>query len=374
MLAIGAPAPQTALALFAGFLTVGIMLRVSRMIPATSSGVRFGGFSAVVGWRTVWLTAGAVGLAVTLLVVGLIVGDFPVPVVDALRTAFFERGGEYDFVVNTLRFPRVVTALLAGICLGLSGAIFQTLIGNPLVSPDIIGIDQGAAVCAVFILVVGGNIALLPIAAFAGALATALFIYVLAWKRGVSGTRLVLVGIGVNAVLAAVVTFMLVRFPIERVAAAARWQAGTLFGSSWEDVRILAVGLILLSPLAWYWTRKLRMLELGDEAAAALGIRVERDRLILIAIGAGLASFAVAVVGPLSFVALLVPHLARLLGGPMTTGLLALTAALGAGLLLGADLVAQRLFAPTTLPAGVVTAAIGGPYFLYLLYRYNRAI
>lgn len=191
-------------------------------------------------------------------------------------------------------------------------------------------------------------------------------------RRGGSGSRLVLVGIGSNAVLAAGITFVQVRFPIEQVVAPARWQAGTLFGASWDDDKTLAVAMSILFPTAFILIRRLRILQLGDDSAAALGIHVERDRLMLIATGACLAAIAVAVVAPLTFVALLVPHFARLLVGNLTGGVLVVTALLGAVFLLGADLIAQRVFAPVSLPAGVATAARGGPYFLFLLARHSR--
>ena len=282
-------------------------------------------------------------MMIALMLLGLTVGDFPIPASDALTTALWDRSGEYHFVINSLRFPRITVAVLAGMCLAASGAIFQSLVGNPLVSPDIIGINNGAATCAVFIVAAGGNVSLLPCAAFAGALTKAIVIYVLAWKKGGgSGSRLVLVGIGSNAVLAAGITFVQVRFPIEQVVAPARWQAGTLFGASWDDDKTLAVAMSILFPTAFILIRRLRILQLGDDSAAALGIHVERDRLMLIATGACLAAIAVAVVAPLTFVALLVPHFARLLVGNLTGGVLVVTALLGAVFLLGADLIAQR--------------------------------
>ena len=276
-------------------------------------------------------------------------------------------------MINTLRFPRVVVAVLAGICLAVSGALFQALIDNPLVSPDIIGIDTGAAACAVAILAIGLDTRWLPYAAFAGAVGTAGLIFVLSWRRGFSGGRLVLVGIGINALLTAVITYLLVRFPIERVSAAARWQAGTLSSSSWSDARTLVIGLAVLLPVAFLLIRRLRVMQLGDDMALALGVGLERSRLAVITVGCGLAAVVVAVVGPLGFVALLVPHVARALAGTLSGGVLLLTALLGAVMLLSADLVAQRLFAPTVLPAGVVTAAAGGPYLLFVLRRFNRA-
>ena len=324
--------------------------------------------------RTVGLCTASAAAILALATIGLIVGDFPVPARSAIATAIWDRGGEFDFVINSLRFPRVVVAVLAGICLAASGALFQALIDNPLVSPDIIGIDTGAAACAVAVLAIGLDTRLLPYAAFAGALATAVLIFALSWRRGFSGGRLVLVGIGVNALLTAVITYLLVRFPIERVSAAARWQAGTLSSSSWRDARTLAIGLAVLLPAAFLLVRRLRVMQLGDDTAVSLGVGLERSRLSVIATGCGLAAVVVAVVGPLGFVALLVPHVARSLAGPLTGGVLVLTALLGAVMLLSADLVAQRLFAPTVLPAGVVTAAMGGPYLLFVLRKFNRAV
>ena len=374
MFAIAAPAANTAMIVTASLLGVFAALRLADVVPNRRFSVRIGPVSALIQSRVIVIGVAGLILAGTLLVIGLIVGDFPIGAWDALGEAFWARGGEFDFIVNTLRFPRVTVAILAGMCLGMPGAIFQALINNPLVSPDIIGVNTGAAVFAVLILATGNNIGLLPVAAFGGALGTAAIIYLLAWKRGVSGSRLVLVGVGVQALLGAVITFITVRFPIERIAAAARWQAGSLFGVSWQDARTLTIGLLLLTPAAFVLTQRLRLLQLGDEAAAGLGIHVERDRLALIAVASGLAAVAVAVIGPLGFVALLVPHMVRLMVGQLTGGTLLLTAVVGGAFLLSADLIAQRLFAPTSLPAGVVTGAIGGPYFLFLLARYNRAL
>ena len=201
-------------------------------------------------------------------------------------------GCHLQFVINSLRMPRIVVAVLAGMSLATSGALFQALINNPLVSPDIIGIDTGATACAIAILAMGLDIRLLPLMAFAGALATAAMIFLLAWRRGFSGGRLVLVGIGVNALLSAVITYLLVRYPIERVSAAARWQAGTL-ASSWSDARMLAVGLVILLPVALLLTRRLQVMQLGDGSAMSLGVGLEKSRLAVIATGCGLSATVV---------------------------------------------------------------------------------
>lgn len=372
-LAITTPTLQRSLTVVAGILLTVLFIRLADQIRLRSYNFRLYKISGRIEIKVVWLVTGTIAAIIALLGVGLIVGDYPIPASKAIPTALWDRNGEYAFIINSLRFPRIVVAILAGMCFASSGLIFQSLINNPLVSPDIIGINSGAAVLAVGILAAGGNVGYLPWAAFVGALLTASLIYLLSWKRGVSATRLVLIGIGVNSLLGAGITFITVKYPIDRVIAAARWQAGTLFGASWGDVRTLSIGLLVLLPLAFFLTNRLKILQLGDEIAITVGSSIERDRLALLAVASLLAALAVSVVGPLGFVALIVPQAARLLVGSITGGVLIFTALLGGFFLLGADLIAQRLFAPLMLPAGVITATFGGPYFLYLLARHNRA-
>jgi iron complex transport system permease protein len=323
--------------------------------------------------RTVALIAVVGALVLVVATWSMSLGEFPIPFVDVLETALGGGDGRYDFVVRTLRLPRVLTAALVGAGLAASGAIFQSLVRNPLVSPDVIGVSEGATVAAVWLIVNRGPIVLLPLGAFVGGLATAGVLYVLAWRRGISGNRLVLVGIGVDAFLTALTLFMLVRYPIDEVSSAVLWTSGTLFDSDWDDVGRLAVGLALLVPVALALMARLQVLQLGDDCARGLGVRTEATRLGLFVVAVGLVSVAVAAAGPIVFVALVVPHVARLLAGPMTAGVLVLAGLLGALLLVGADLAAQRLFAPVSLPAGVLTAAVGAPGFLFLLYRTNRS-
>ena len=372
-LAITTPTLQRSLTVLAGICLTILLIQLADRIQPRSYTFRCHNISSRFQLRVIWMSLGAIIVITILAGVGLIVGDYPIPALKAIATALWDRNGEYDFIVNSLRFPRIIVAILAGMCFASSGLIFQSLINNPLVSPDIIGINSGAAVLAVAILAAGGNIAYLPYAAFLGALLTAALIYLLSWKRGISATRLVLVGIGINAVLGAIITYITIKYPIERVIAAARWQAGTLFGATWDDARTLSIGLFFLLPPAFFLTTRLRILQLGDETAITIGSKIERDRLALLAVASLLAALAVSVVGPLGFVALIVPQAARLLIGSITGGVLIFTALLGGFFLLGADLIAQRLFAPVMLPAGVITATFGGPYFLYLLARYNRA-
>lgn len=332
------------------------------------------GLSARVDLRVAALVGVVVLLTAVVAVWKLLLGDVPLSVGEVAAALAGRVDGAADFVVRGLRLPRLLTGLGVGAALGISGAIFQGLVRNPLVAPDIIGINAGAALVAVAMIVLAGATPLLPLAAFAGAVAAAFAVYALTWRGGIAGHRLVLVGIGVNAALAALTTLLIVRYPVEQVSPAVLWMTGTLFSRDWEHVLGVGVTVAVLLPVALLLVPHLQALQLGDETARALGVRAEGSRAGLIVAGAGLAGGAVAVAGPIAFVALMVPHIARMLAGPLTAGVLLLSASLGAGLVVGADLVAEHALSPTTLPAGVVTAAVGAPYFLFLLYRTNRAL
>jgi len=303
----------------------------------------------------------------------LSLGSFAMPLGDALAAARGQGSADQIFVVQTLRLPRIVAGILIGAALAVAGAIFQGVVRNPLVSPDIIGIDSGASLVAVFWIVTGQSAALLPLAAFAGALLTAAAIYVLAWKRGIDTDRLILIGIGVGAAVAAGITFLTVRYPVEIVRPAEFWLMGSLSGSTWRDVTTLLIAALLLVPAALLLARPLRTLQLGDDVTRGLGVPIERLRLGLIVVGCGLASVAVAIAGPIAFVALMVPHVARMLAGPVSGGVILFTATLGALFLIVADAVAQHGL-PVALPVGAITAAVGAPYFLFLLYRSHARI
>ncbi|MGE0057510.1 MAG: FecCD family ABC transporter permease [Dehalococcoidia bacterium] len=300
-------------------------------------------------------------------------GSFHVPLDEVVKAAVGDSTRQNEFVVQSLRLPRVAVAICVGCALAMSGAIFQGLVRNPLVSPDIIGINAGASVVAVWWLVTGKDTAFLPLVAFGGAVGAAALIYLLTWRGGISGNRLILVGIGMNAMLSAATTYLLVKYPIDRVSNAVLWTTGSIYGSDWGDVRVIAAALLFLIPLGVVLMISLRVLQFGDDTAASLGMVVEPTRLMLILVGCALAAVSVSLAGPIGFVALIVPHVARMIAGPMTGAVLLLTGVLGALLLLGADVVAQH-YLPVTLPVGVVTAVIGAPYFLLLLYRSNTRV
>jgi iron complex transport system permease protein len=333
-----------------------------------------------------WLILLCFGISIGLAAFAMTLGTQRIPIEDVLASVLGLDQGQNDLTVRQIRLPRVTIAILAGASLAGSGAIYQALIRNPLVSPDIIGVTQGATVGALLLItgvfMTGGGIigsvvsvpsAIVPIGAFLGAIAAAFLNYALAWRRGVSGTRLVLIGIGLNAMLAAVSLYLLVTAKwLPNFGEAYRWQVGSLYSTKWEDVLVLALAMAVLLPAALALSARLQVFQLGEEVALGAGLSLERNRAMLLFVATALAAIAVAVTGPISFLALIVPHAARFLAGPFSGGVLLLSAALGSILLIVSDVIAQNAFKPLTVPAGVVTAALGAPYLLFLLYRYNR--
>ncbi|MFF7194373.1 FecCD family ABC transporter permease [Streptomyces sp. NPDC088197] len=310
--------------------------------------------------------------AVALLCASLCVGSYSVPLSDVLRSLAGRGDAATDFIVLKVRLPRAVTAVAAGAAFGLSGAVFQTLIRNPLASPDVIGITSGASAAAVVAIVVFGlGGATVSGLAVAGALATALAIYLLAWRRGVTGYRLVLVGIGVAAGLSSIVSFLLTRADIYTAQQALLWLTGSLNGADWPLARALLLCLLPLLPAVCLAVRSLPVLGLGDDSATGLGVRVERSRLVLIGLAVCLAAVATAATGPVAFVAFLSGPVARRLvhgRGPALT----LSALTGAVIMLGCDFAGQHLLGPTEFPVGVITGVLGAPGLLWLLARANR--
>ncbi|MFC0531304.1 FecCD family ABC transporter permease [Phytohabitans kaempferiae] len=322
--------------------------------------------------RALAVTLGLCAVAAALFFLALSVGSFPIPLGDVLRTLLGEGSRRDEFIVTGVRLPRVLTGLLAGMAFGLSGAIFQSLVRNPLASPDIIGITMGASASAVVCIVVFGVVgAAVSVAAFAGALGTAALIYLLAWRDGVSAYRLVLVGIGVGAALASLVSYLISRAGITSAQQALIWLTGSLNARAWTHVRPLAVALALLVPLALILLRGLEALRLGDDTAGGLGVRVERLRLTILLTAVGLAAVATAAAGPVPFVAFVAAPIARRLVRDHGTALVP-AALVGAIVMVASDLVAQHLLDRGQFPVGVVTGIVGAPYLLWLLATANR--
>ncbi|TVT17351.1 iron chelate uptake ABC transporter family permease subunit [Amycolatopsis acidiphila] len=299
-------------------------------------------------------------------VVALTTGDYPLSIPDVVRTLFGDGPPGAGFVVTTLRLPRLLTGLFVGAALGVSGGILQSVSGNALGSPDVIGFTQGSAVGAFFvILVLDGGMLAVSAGALVGGVVTAVVLYLLSYRGGVQGLRLILMGIGVSAMLLAINSYLITRASLQDAIVARSWQVGGLNGREWGHVTVAGLTLAVLLPIALAFGRRLSLLELGDDKAQALGVRTERTRLVLLAVSVALAAFTVAVAGPIAFLALAAPQVARRLSG--TAGpALATSALMGAFLLVTSDFVVQRLFG-SRLPVGVVTGAVGGLYLAWLL-------
>jgi iron complex transport system permease protein len=319
----------------------------------------------------VCLLLAAAALAAAVVLVGT--GDFPISFADVVRTLF--GGGEpgQEFIVRELRLPRVLVGLLVGAALGLAGAVFQAISRNPLGSPDVLGVSHGSAVGALVVIVLfKGGSETVALGAVAGGLATGAAIYLLAWQRGVAGYRLVLVGIGAAAILTGVINYLLTKADLVDAARATLWITGSLGGRDWTHVWPLVAVCAVLVPLVLACGRPLRMMEMGDDTAYALGVPVERVRLVALLAAVLLTAAATAAAGPVAFVALTAPQLARRLTrapGPN----LAPAALMGATLLIVADWAAQRAFGADQVPVGVVTGVLGGVYLLWLLAAERRA-
>lgn len=303
----------------------------------------------------------------------LAVGDYSVALAD-VPSALAGQGERLDvFFVRDVRLPRAGTAVLAGAALGTAGAVFQSLSRNPLGSPDIIGFTAGAATGAVLtILVIGGGMAGVSLGAMAGGLGTAALVYLLALRNGVQGYRLVLVGIGISAMLMSVRDYLITRAELTDALSAQVWMIGSLNGRGWEQVLTMGAGVAVLLPVILAFGTRLRIIEMGEQTASGLGVAVQATQLTLFAAASLLTGIAIAVCGPISFIALAAPQLARRLARAHGTTI-AGAALMGAFLLLASDVVAQRALAPVQLPVGVVTAVIGGCYLIWLLYREWRA-
>lgn len=290
-------------------------------------------------------------------------------VIDALRG---EGPKNLAVIVTQWRLPRVAMALILGAALGISGAIFQSLMRNPLGSPDVIGFNTGAySGVLVAIVLFNGSINEITAGAMAGGIITGLLVYWLAWRKGVETFRLIIVGIAIRALLIGGNTWLIINASLESALTAGLWSAGSLNGITWQK-SLPAIGVIIFAVLlAQALCRRMRLLEMGDDTACALGVPVERSRLLLMLVGVSLTAAATAVAGPISFIALVAPQISRRLCPNQKQPLL-FAALTGALLLLAADVIAQRVFLPYQLPVGVLTVSLGGLYLIGLLIRESR--
>lgn len=310
-------------------------------------------------------------LLLVLVAASLVVGSTISP--GALLATLTGAGESGDrFIILGLRLPRATLAVLVGVAFALAGGLFQSVLGNALASPDILGITGGASAAAVTaLLLLGLTGPVVAVFAGVGALLVSAAIYLLSWRSGILGYRFVLIGVAVAFLVEAVLGYLLTRADVRDAQSALVWLVGSLSGSRWDDAAVVAIGLAVLIPVLAVLSRSLLVLQLGDDSAAGLGLRVHRERTALLALAVALAALGTAAVGPVAFVAFVSAPIARRI---VSNGLaLVPTALVGGIVVVGADLVAQHLLpGGVQVPVGIITGAVGAPYLLWLLARAQR--
>ncbi|NOU69714.1 iron chelate uptake ABC transporter family permease subunit [Paenibacillus sp. LMG 31461] len=281
-----------------------------------------------------------------------------------------------DFVLFSIRLPRIIITLLSGMALALAGSILQSVTRNDLADPGIIGINSGAGVAiAIFFLYVplkvGSFVYVIPLVAFIGALITAGLIYVFAYSRtrGLDPIRLVLVGVGFSMALSGIMIVILSSAERTKVDFISKWIAGNIWGTDWPFIWALLPWLLILIPFTLFKARKLNLLSLSEESAISVGLKLERERLVLIVTAVAASASAVSVTGGIAFVGLMAPHIAKALVGQRNQLFIPVAVLLGGLLLLFADTIGRNLVDPDGVPAGIMVSLIGGPYFIYLLLK-----
>ncbi|MGV2941874.1 FecCD family ABC transporter permease [Mesobacillus sp. LC4] len=313
---------------------------------------------------------------VSTIVVSLGLGYSSVSYERILPTILGDGTFKEEFVLFEIRLPRIIVTLLAGMALAISGAILQGLTRNDLADPGIIGINSGAGLgIAVFFLFFPIDAAsfayMLPLVAFAGALLTAVLIYLFSYKKGfgIQPIRLILVGIGFSMALSGAMIVIISAAERQKVDFIARWLAGNIWGTDWPFIWALLPWLVLLIPFTLYKANRLNLLSLSEPVAIGVGVSIEKERVILLLTAVALAASAVSVTGGIAFIGLMAPHLAKALIGPRNQLFLPIAVLIGGWLLLFADTIGRNVLEPEGIPAGIMTALIGAPYFVYLLLK-----
>lgn len=330
-------------------------------------------FSFLIHKKAVLVTMLLLLATLALMIVSTGIGSLYISPVNVIRAILGIGDGTNDMIVRILRLPRIMVAVMVGASLAVSGAILQGVVRNSLANPDTVGITGGASLGAVtffFFFSDKVSIHLLPIFAVTGAFIASMIIYILAWKNGVTPLRLVLIGIGFSAAMSSLSYMMMISGPIILANQSMTFMTGSVYGVSWaKAVLPLLPWMLILLPLIFVYSRHINIQELGEDVARSVGSHVQRQRFLLLLFSVALAGAAVAFGGAIGFIGLMAPHIARKLVGPSFGALLPASALMGAIVLLLADLVGRSLFPPLDIPAGVFTACIGAPFFVYLLYR-----
>ncbi len=310
----------------------------------------------------------SLGILAVLSVVALRIGSVSYSTSEILESIFDPSSTIHTIIVN-LRLPRVILAIVVGMCLAAAGTLLQAVMQNPLADPGIIGVSSGASVVAtVVFLMVPTWTSSLPLLAFLGSAAACLMIYLMAWKRGVEPTRIILAGTAINAMLGAVSSFLTL-LNADNLQGVLSWMNGSMAAVSWSDVRLLGLYAGIGLVLALLCIKPANALQLGDDMAKNLGMRVNGMRILLSGVGAFLAAATVSVVGMIGFVGLVVPHITRLLVGSNHRVMMPTCMVIGACVVLFADTLGRTIVAPMEIPLGIIMAILGGPFFLFLLRR-----
>ncbi|WP_420831266.1 FecCD family ABC transporter permease [Paenibacillus lignilyticus] len=321
--------------------------------------------------RFVLITSLLGGISCLLCFAMLYFGNTIYPVKDIVRVLLGEEVKGLTFTMETIRLPRMLAGLLAGFAFGLAGNTFQTMLRNPLANPDVLGITTSSSVAAVFcIIFLHTSEAVVSISAFLAGLASVMLLYLLSRRKTFSIGRLVLIGIGLDAMFGSVITYLLKISAEYDIPAAFRWLSGSLNGSQLDELPPLATTVLVCTPIIVLLGKRLSLLELGEQSASSLGIHTDKTRILLILSSVCLIAIATATTGPIAFVAFLAGPIAkRLVGVGYSTVIPA--GLVGVILVLGADLIGQYAF-ETRFPVGVITGILGAPYLIYLLIRMNR--
>ncbi|WP_028562732.1 FecCD family ABC transporter permease [Paenibacillus pinihumi] len=321
--------------------------------------------------RWILVTSLLAALACILCCAMLLLGNTIYPVKDVIRALSGEQLKGVSFAVNTVRLPRMLAGLFAGFAFGLAGYTFQTMLRNPLANPNVIGITSGSSAAAVFcIIVLHTSAAIVSVASVTAGLATVLFIYILSRGKAFSIGRLILIGIGIQAMLDAVISYLLLISAEQDIAAAIRWLAGSLNGSQMQQLPPLVIVVIICSPIVIVLGKHLSILELGEQSASTLGLNTDRTRIALIVSSVCMVAMATATTGPIAFVSFLSGPIAKRLVGVGSSNVIP-AGLVGVNLVLAADLIGQFAF-EYRFPVGIITGLLGAPYLIFLLIRMNR--
>ncbi|MBD0384006.1 FecCD family ABC transporter permease [Paenibacillus sedimenti] len=323
--------------------------------------------------RKSFTLAAAFLVLIALAVLSVRVGAVPVPFSDIWDSLLGQHNKSF-FIIHEVRLPRIFVGILAGFGLAVGGVILQSLVRNPLASPDVIGITKGAGfmAAAVIFLFPKAPGFVLPIAAFVGAFVAFITLLLLSRRLTLRPAALALVGVAIGTVFQAGTQYLIVRHPSD-INMALLWMSGSLWSRRWHDVFTLLPWIAVLLPLAWRHFAKLNVFQLGDELAASLGVSIARQRFWLLLLAVALAGISVSAVGAIGFIGLIAPHIARSLVGSRHQWLIPLSALIGADLMLLGDCLGRIIILPREVPVGIMAAVIGAPYFVYLLRRERRS-